>query len=40
MLRFFVSNKKNSLSFEHPSEAVELGREAKPGSPRIVLDDP
>ena len=40
MLRFFVSNKKDSLPFEHSFGLLEFGREAKPGCPRIVLSDP
>jgi adenylate cyclase len=40
MLRFFVSNKKDSLRFEHAGGLLEFGREAKMGSPRVVLNDP
>jgi adenylate cyclase len=40
MLRFFVSNKKDSLSFEHEGGPLEFGREPRKGSARVVLNDP
>ena len=40
MLRIFVSNKKDSLTIDHPAGALEFGRVPRPGTSRVVLSDP